>query len=422
MQIYPKQNSTDNLLSVRFQRILFGGFFYTVFAGIVRKWLFPFGVLSDILLFGQLILPIVLSWQYNKTKITIKNSYGSILILYFLVLLFLAVNPLNHTIFHGIIGIIIHLGFWYLLLAYLKIADFVEIRQLDNFLIALLIIETILASIQYSLPPDHIINRYSAGDSTGISIGDGIRVTGTFSYLGGFASMVIFYGFFTWSLLNRNQKPILVIVSMILCIYLALMSGGRGNFITICVLIAVGIYENIEKGNKYFRYFFRIGLVILIISVFFNPIQPIIRTWDNFYGRTSELTERGESTGRIYKNYFSAFLYHGNQPLFGAGLGSDYQGANAIFGISDTKQQYGYTEEEGERIVFEGGYLLYLTRIALFLIVLSSMKIKRLSKVILFILFFNKLLVFNTYMTFFVAMGFIWVNQTGLVKSKEYSS
>lgn len=412
MQIYPTQNRIDSSLSVRFQQILFWGFFYTVFAGVVRKWIFPSGIISNLLLFGQLMLPILLARQYTKTKLTIKKPYRHISTIYFIILLLLAVNPLNLSIFHGIIGVIIHFGFWCLLLAYLQVSDFVEIKQLDYYLIGLLILETVLASIQYNLPPTHILNRYSVDDSIGVSIGDGIRVTGTFSYLGGFASMTIFYGFFIWSLLNRNQKPVLLVISVILSIYMAFMSGGRGNVITILSLIAVGIYENIFKIGQYIKYFSGIGVAIMLLSVFFNPLQPVMHAWDNFYGRLDNLTETGESYNRIYRNYLSAFLYHGSQPVFGAGLGSDYQGANAVFGVSDTRQQYGYMEEEGERIVFEGGYFLYFIRISLFIIVLSAMRIKKLSKVALFLLFFHKLLVFQTYATFFVAMGFIWINQS----------
>ncbi|GHT53490.1 hypothetical protein FACS189446_1030 [Bacteroidia bacterium] len=418
MQIYPKQNSTDSFLSIRFQQILFWGFFYTVFAGVVRKWIFPSGIVSNLLLFGQLILPLILAWQYTQTTFIIKKAYRHISVIYFIILLLLAVNPLNHTIFHGIIGIIIHFGFWYLLLAYLQVSDVVEIKQLDYYIIGLLILETVLASIQYNLPPTHILNRYSVDDSVGISIGNGIRVTGTFSYLGGFAAMTMFYGFFIWSLLNRNQKPVLLVISVILSIYMAFMSGGRGNVVTLLSLIAVGIYENIFKTTQYIKYLLGIGAAIILLSVFFNPLQPIMRAWDNFYDRFDNLTETGESYNRIYRNYLSALLYHGSQPVFGAGLGSDYQGANAVFGASETKQQYGYMEEEGERIVFEGGYFLYFIRIGLFVIVLSAMRIKRLSKVILFLLFFHKLLVFQTYATFFIAMGFIWINQSKLLPTK----
>ena len=419
MQIYPTHNIIDSPLSIRLQRILFLGFFYTIFAGVVRKWILPFGTISDVLLLGQLLLPIIMAWRYSQIKSLTKSFYTLILVLYFMTLLTMAINPLNHTALHGAVGVVIHLGFWYLLLAYLQISDRVNIIQLDYFLFAILIVETILTTTQYSLPEDHIINRFSAEDSQGVVLGDGIRVTGTFSYFGGFASMVIFYGFFTWSLLNRNQKPILVIITTVISIYLAFMSGGRGNFITVSTLVVVGIYENLGKGIRYLQSFFKIGIFVLIVSVFFNPLRPIIRAWDNFYDRANELTERGESTTRVYRNYFSAFLYHGDQPLFGAGLGSDYQGANAMFGTSDTKLQYGFTEEEGERIVFEGGYLLYFIRIGLFIVVLSALKIKRLSKFVLFILFFNKLIVFNTYMTFFLAMGFIWINQSKLLRSRS---
>lgn len=416
ISIYPKKEP-NNRVSIRFQRIIFWGFLYTVMAGVIRKWVFPFGIVSNILLFGQLILPLIMAWQYSKTKENIKNMYQFVLIIYFFILLLLAANPLNHTVFHGILGIVIHLGFWYIMLAYLKVANMVSIDKLDTFLFIILIGETVLATIQYSLPGDHILNRYVVENAGSIPIGDGIRVTGSFSYIGGFGALSIFFGFFSWSLLNRNKKTFLIIASIILALYLSFMSGGRSRVWTVAVLVVLALYENWEIVLKNFKHYTAVAIVILIISMFSNPFQSFMRAWDNFNDRQQTLSERGETSGRIYRLYFSAFLYHGDQPIFGAGLGSDYQGANAVFGTSITRQKYGYLEEEPERIVFEGGYFLYLVRIGLFIFILSALKIKKLSKITLFILFVNSLIVFQTFLSFFIATGFIWINNKQKIKN-----
>ncbi|KAA6351943.1 hypothetical protein EZS27_000740 [termite gut metagenome] len=420
MQFYPKYNNCDTLEAVRFQRILFWGFFYTVFGGVIRKWIFPFGMVSNVVLLGQLLLPLLLSWQYSKTDVKIQSPYQEVLIIYILILTVMALNPLNLTIFHGIIGVVIHLGFWCLLLVYLKVAKLVDVEQLDNFLFFLLIVETVLASMQYGLPAGHILNRYAVDGKAVDTIGDANRTSGTFSYIGGFGALCGFYSFFCWYLINTNKKPVIVVVSMVLTLYCALMCGGRGPVFTALIILALAVYENQAKMSYYIKYIALIGAVVAIMLMFNNPFGGISRALDNWTDRTEQLAEGGEQSHRIYRMFFTPLMYHGEQPLFGAGLGSDYQGTNAMFGTSETKQQYGYTEEEAERIVFEGGYLLYFIRVGLFILVISSLKIKRLSKIALFILNVNGMIIFNIFNTFFVAMGFIWINQNkGITKERD---
>ena len=416
-KIFPQKDNTDNLLSVRFQRILFFGFTYTIFCGIIRKWIFT-GTISNVLLFGQLLLPLILAWQFLKLGHAGSKRYTSVIVLYCLILLLMAANPLNNTIFHGIFGFVIHAGFFCLIFAYLNIANLkINLQQLDNFLILLLVLETILASIQYNLPITHVLNKYGVENfQNTAAIGENVRATGTFGYLGGLQTMVGFYSFFAWSLANRRNVRLFFIV-LVVTGYLSLLTGSRGAFFSFVILGAVTFYENNRMIRTFLKQIVGITLLTVLLFVFFNPFTQVAKVWNNFEQRTVSLNERGESSHRIYRQYLSAFLYHGEQPLFGAGLGSDYQGANAMFGTSITKQKYGYMEEEAERVVFEGGYTLYFIRLLLLAIALSAMRIKRLSKIILFILFMNSL-IFNTYMIFFITMGFIWVNQTKPVKQK----
>jgi hypothetical protein len=410
MKIYPKIDNVDSAFSVRFQRILFWGFFYTIIGGILRKWVFFGGAISNVLLFGQLLLPLILAWQYSKTNDKIKNPYKALLMVYFFILCMMALNPLNHTIFHGIFGIIIHFGFFYLVLAYPKIADKVNVDKLDNFLFIILVVETVLASIQSGLPSEHILNRYAKEGMNAAIVGDAIRVTGTFSYLGGFGSLVIFYSFYIWSLLNRNKKPWLIFISIILTLYCGLMVGARGTVIWAVIVITLGFYENrATVAKKYIRQFIGITIIIGVLSIFTNPFKSVEKALDNWLDRTIQLAESGEQASRINQifNIFQDYEY----PIFGAGLGATYQGATQIFGVSDALRRHGFLEGEGERIVFEGGYFLLFVRIALFLVIVSSIKTKRLSKWVLFFLLYNSMLVFNTYGAFFLAMGLIWINQ-----------
>jgi hypothetical protein len=335
----------------------------------------------------------------------------------------MAMNPLNHTIFHGIIGFVIHAGFWCMMLVYLNIANTkINLDKLDNILIIVLIIETILTSIQYNLPPGHILNRYAAESDFVAQIGENIRVTGTFSYLGGFQALVIFYSFFAWSLLNREKYKLAVIVTLVTG-YLSLLTGARNAVISFIILTIIMIYENKNTIKKHVTQIVGITSLICLLVIFMDMFKIVEKPLDNFEKRTTKLNKDGESSNRIYRQYLGAFMYHGEQPVFGAGLGSAYQGTNSVWGKSDIIKAYGYYEEEAERIVIEGGYFLYLIRIILFIIILSALQIKKISKWVLFILFVNGLLVYHTYMTLFIALGFIWVNQSKLtnLKNKKYS-
>jgi hypothetical protein len=175
----------------------------------------------------------------------------------------------------------------------------------------------------------------------------------------------------------------------------------------------MGIIENKQKIKKYVPYMIGIGILLVFVFIFFNnSFQSVNKAWDNFDERTQSLSEEGEAESRMNNMFFSPFHYHGSQLLFGSGLGATYQGIQQVFGVSDTVKAYGYMESESERIVFEGGYTLFLLRVLLFILVLSAIKIARWEKWVIFLLFINGMIVFNTYMTFFLAMGLIWLNSS----------
>jgi hypothetical protein len=290
----------------------------------------------------------------------------------------------------------------------------VGLKQLDYFLITLLVLETIIATIQSYLPGDHILNLYTGGMENSARVGEAVRITGTFSYLGGIGAMSIFYSFYTWYLLNCNRNPIFFFICSLLTCYISLLTGSRGTFFTVIIVIAIAIYENRTKAKQYLTYFIGIAIVAVLIGIFLsNPFQNITRAWKNFDDRLQKGIESGEMEERITTTGFlSVFQYHGDYLLTGAGLGATYQGAHQLLGVPDTVKEYGYMESEPERIVFEGGIFLFLIRIILFVLILSAIRASHLSKWALFFLFINGFIVFNTYMTFFLAMGLLWINSS----------
>src|SRR5581483_11577093 len=125
-----------------------------------------------------------------------RSPFNRLLVFYTLVLFLLAFNPMNLTIFHGLFGILVHLGFWLCCFFYIRNRELFNLKDLVWLFITVALIEIILSFIQYNLPATHFLNAYANEEeiAAGIATFNGrVRVTGTFSYLGGFYA---FFGFF----------------------------------------------------------------------------------------------------------------------------------------------------------------------------------------------------------------------------------
>jgi hypothetical protein len=324
-----------------------------------------------------------------------------------------AVNPKNQTIYHGIFGIVIHLGFWILLLTYYKLRLGFEIEKFTNFMVLILIGEVVLGSIQYSLPGSHFLNTFSTGEDNTAGVGEAIRVSGTFSFLGGFQALVIFYGFFIWFLLVRKYSPIIIFIVFGVSLFAGLLSGSRGS---VGFLLIISAFAFIYTGFL-FKFFLNtlVSLCVLGFLLFYlggSFVSKFDNAYTNFLTRINGGYENNkELEGRVVGSYTEIFDFKGMYPVYGIGLGSTYQGANALFGESVYAKQYGYYESELGRVVIEGGYILLFLRITLFLVMIRFSFIPFIGKVLIFILFLNSMIVFNTYLGVFFFLGIIFVDR-----------
>jgi hypothetical protein len=343
-----------------------------------------------------------------------------------------ALNPLNLTILHGLLGLMLHLGFWWLIAYYYENRQFIDIRPLIKWMVLFCTIEIVLGFIQYQLPPDHILNKYAAIDQLGqdqaiATVGNSVRITGTFSYISGYSSFLIFANFFLWTLirLNYNKKVVAFLFSGILLVNL--MTGSRG-----AVLLAILIYSliifsefNRETRTGFLRslFFPIIGLALLLsINGTYGFVNKIEKAYLNFDERRTTNAQSGEQNQRISSDFNELFFdYRGKYPLFGVGLGATYQGATTLFGTSDYVKEYGYYEGELPRIVLEAGFIILLFRILLFLWLFSWLELNKLSKFVCFISFAYGIgIVFNIYNAIFLALGLIFLDNAGLQnKSKQ---
>ena len=386
-------------------------FLFTTLSGAVRKWVFQGGVVSNAILGIQLIMPLLFLFL---PLIKRPNSIGVILRVYIFLLFPMIVNPLNHTYYHGVIGFVLHLGMWIPFFYYFNNRSYLSIDRLIPVFILITIAEISLAMVQYSLPFEHFLNRY-ANESIinhAASIGDSIRVTGSFSYIGGFGSFMFFASCLIHIMIIRKTNFIITYLVLMLGLMGAFMSGYRA----VVGLFVLVVFSAFVFSGKFMRQMISLfkGGVILIFVLFFNSIinDPLgiesrfIRSYDNFTQRVERSTERGEGQSRLSGPINDIINFRGEYWLFGIGLGSTYQGANAIWGESIHLKPYGWYEEEPERILLEGGWILFLIRVILFVVLGYFLNIPLLLKAPLLILIFVYFpIVFNTFNAFYIFLG-----------------
>jgi len=388
----------------RVEKIFIFILLYTVFSGAIRKWA-PIGGLSSILLLIQLIIPF-LFLMVDTVKSYLKEP---ILFIYFLFLVGFALNPLNKTIYHGVLGLILHLGFWYALFFVTENIKFIRLERFVFIIIFISCSEFVLGFIQYNLPVGHFLNRY-ASDSNSIAIvGDAARITGTFSYIGGLSAFIIFYLFFLVAVSKRRINSALYLVLLLMGFLITLMNGGRAYvflYIFVVMLVWMRLVSNLKL--KQVLPFATLGIGIVFI---FEPLEIVLSNStntiiENFSSRVVHGVDSGEQSRRINEPLNEVLNFRGSFPLFGIGLGSTYQGANAIFGESVYAMDYGGYEEEAERTILEGGFALYFFKILLWIRFLRVTKIEKfiiVPIVILFVLYIPY--TFNIYNSIFLFLG-----------------
>jgi hypothetical protein len=387
---------------------------FATFNGALRKWFFQTTATGNIVFALLLIFPIALSIFTNRAFKKVVNNKS--FFLYFLLLVIEAFNPLNLTIYHGFFGILIHSYLFILIFLYLENRELFIADRLTFIFLIIVAGEFVLAFIQYQLPGDSILNKYADVERVGgsvASIGEAVRVTGTFSYIGGYSAFISFYVFFVWYLFKINYNLVISLTLLASGVVASFMTGSRGaTYIYFLVLAFFLVVEYKILKNIKFRTLLP-ALTLLLLAYTFNgglgSIQKkILIAFTNFNERREGLAKQGEERQRIFGDLEDIYNFRGNYPIFGVGLGSTYQGATALYGTSNYVAEYGYYEGEAIRIILEGGFLLLIVRTALIIAILKKLFLPRLLKFLLFILLIYAIpYVFNIYNAIYLSFGII---------------
>ena len=391
---------------------------FTVFSGAIRKWGVSNNAVGNIILLVQLLVPFIFIIQKGSFKSVFSNRMMGV---YILVLVATALNPMNPTIFHGMLGMIVHFGFFFLLNHYIQNRHQIDLRPLIPWIVGVLVLEVVLGFIQYGLPQGHFLNRYANQNALGsksiATVGNAVRVTGTFSYIGGYTGFIIFAAFIVWFLFRVNYHYRRTIFLLAGALVASLMTGSRGGVFLTLFILGIMFWEDFSGADikKLLQQLFLpaiVGFAILLATGGGGIIQETINNaYNNFAKRVESNLQSGEQSRRLTGDFVGLLNYQGKYPIYGVGLGSTYQGATATFGSSKYVEEYGYVEGELIRIVLEGGFLLLFVRLLLIRNITQQFWLGRLPKIgIIIMLLFLVPTVFHIYNSVFIAMGLILVD------------
>jgi len=389
-------------------------FLFTLLSGAVRKWVIDNKVTDNIIFAIQIVIPFLfIIKNYSESKKVFNYTSFSIYIFY---LFFCIINPLNLTVYHGFIGLLLYTNFWFLVLYYITNRFYFRLNSTIKYFLIFIVAEIVLAAIQASLPDSHILNKYVAVEKVGsiATVGSSVRVTGTFSYISGFTSFLIFAFLFIWVLIKKEFVPSITFTLIGIVFYACLITGSRGSlYLYLLFLLALAV----AKWRTFSSFFGKLILpVIFMITLIigtgsFGLQERFDVASRNFQERRDRGKESGEEVGRILGEFDAVFYFKGDNPLFGVGLGSTYQGANALFGTSEAVRAYGFVEGEIERLVLEGGFMVLLLRIVLAYFLVSMLLVPLPLKVyIFFLIVYAFPITFNIYNSIFLALGIIFVD------------
>jgi hypothetical protein len=408
-------------------RIILYLFLFTTLSGAARKWGTDSKILSNAILGIQLLIPLSFILFKNAFHFDYRQRNLFIIILsYIFILLLLAANPLGATLGHGVLGVVVHLGFWLPMIIYIKNPEALKLEKLIPLFIILCLAQVILGSIQSTLPPDAWLNKYATTEGEGIAdalVGDAVRVSGTFSYISGYGSFMLFYTLMVCVLIKIRYRPFILIPFIAIGYYGCLISGSRGT--TYSYLIIIGIYiltsVNIKANAKLIGGTF----MVIIFGGFFNFIlqdplniyEKFASSSSNFEVRTEGNTENSQSrvTGAIDELINLEFEHD----IIGVGLGSTYQGAIVLFGFNRNLNGQGF-ESEFKRVVLEGGYILLILRFVMFFYLMQFLSGSFIFKLTIFTLsLFVFSIIYNTYNAFFFMLGIALIDRVSRLESTK---
>ncbi|MCB1209726.1 MAG: hypothetical protein KDK97_10385 [Verrucomicrobiales bacterium] len=248
-------------------------FIAVLFEGAIRKWILPQGeelvyFLKDVFLVGA-YLKFYFSPDPDIRAYRLRIP-GMVIFVLCAIVSLSALNPNINSILLSTYGLKIY--FFYVPMAFMMPLLFKSEKEMVNQLTwyALIAIPIcLLGFLQWKSDTFSILNTFAAGmdekGATTFGFGDKARITGTFSYLTGHTTFVIFFSGLCITLLSLKETPLkwlLLGVTLPMLVANALMGGSRASLITIAFIgggFAIASMGGRIGSSKYFVRMLLIG-------------------------------------------------------------------------------------------------------------------------------------------------------------------
>jgi hypothetical protein len=349
-----------------------------IIEGALRRWAFPQA--RDLIYFlKDFVLISAYIGFYNRPR-PLVDRYSFLKELLLVITIFCCLQAFNPSLGSPIVGLLgIRAYLLYIPLIWIVPHLFHSETDLHNFLrnyLFILFPVCILGIIQYFSPPDSPLNTYIAGEEAGVAtIGNFVRITGTFSYLVGLTTYLSVCFTLLIIFISQDTNPrwqLVYIFELTLVIINSFMSGAR--FIIVYeVLFLVGyficlLFNSYRSALKLIvRMFVPIVLVTIVAVVYFQPALDAF----NYRATNSDSVE-----DRIFGSFTQVFDYAGDR-FDGYGTGATQPSANSLRKILDlpSGEELPPSEVETGRVVIElgviGFILWYSLRVLLLLLLYS---------------------------------------------------
>lgn len=402
-------------------RLLASWFLYTTLSGGVRKWVLSDSLTGNLMLGLQIAAPLLFV-MLAKTK-PLAPFITTLMTGFSLLLLLMTVNPLAKTVLHGTIGYFLHTGVFFPLLVYLNDREAFPLERLNRLFVLVILAEVALGVVQFVAPPASFINRYvrDMAEYGGIAIvhaTNRVRVTGTFSYLGGMTSLFTLIGFWVWGLRVNRGRTLYMALIIGSAVIISPMTGARSLSALLAILIGAGFIATPTNVRNSLAMAALFGITLVVVR--YSDMSLLNEAYSGLQSRVVGHSTDGENASRSFGQIAEIINFSGAYPLFGTGLGGTYQGAISLFGQSDAVRAYGYYEEEPERIILEGGYLLFFARLLVWILVLRLSRIPLAFGLLLLIIhLFYVVTVFNVFTAFYELLGLMYLDRSYYLREQR---
>jgi len=302
-----------------------------VLEGALRKWVFPqvselVYFLKDIVLIGA-YLGFFFTKKAPRPRLPYQGIIMPIMVLSFAWGVFQAFNPSLGSPIIGLFGLKNY--YLYIPLMWLVANLFETESDLYRFLRAyllLLIPVGLLAIAQFFSPPTSPLNVYAweEGISVSVGVGGAVRVTGTFSYLSGYAIYLGFCLCLLLPLLTQKQPwqwQWATLTELSLLVITSFMTASRGLILT-CVLMLIG-FLGLQASSSFSSLFKHLRQLFFPFVIAFSlAFWKFYTAIGDFWLRVTSNQDLGNRITGGFTEAFSNFQYKG---LDGYGIGATFQ-------------------------------------------------------------------------------------------------